>query len=119
MCLILGHIGKDAETKSTSGGKMVTNFSVATERSWKDPSGEWKKETTWHDVVAWGLRDEIASALVKGALVDVEGRMNKRSYDNKEGRKIYVHEIIADRVNFLRLANQSGPPTRSEDEKPW
>jgi single-strand DNA-binding protein len=106
---LMGHLGKDAETKHTPNGKQVTNFSIATNRSWKK-GDEWVKETDWHNVVAWQVRDETLAELLKGSLVMVKGRLQMRNYENKEGRKVYVTEVVAQDVLFLRQANAEGPP---------
>ena len=112
---LMGHLGKDSEIRHTGSGKSVTNFSLATSRRWKDGDGEWKESTQWHNIVAWGLPDGIAQRLVKGALVLVQGRLETRNYESKDGRKVYVTEVIAEPggVMYLRDAEQSGPPQRS------
>lgn len=99
--LLIGRLGKDAETKYTPSGVAVTNFSVATTRSWKDQqSGEWKEETNWTNVTAW-RKENLAPYLIKGKQVYVEGRLHTRSYDNKDGQKVYVTEVVADEVLLL------------------
>lgn len=99
---IIGHLGKDAETRFTQGGKGVTNFSVATTRSWKDQqTNEWKEATSWHNVVLWGASENKLEGLKKGAQVFVQGRSESRSYEDKEGKKVYVTELIADEVRLL------------------
>lgn len=95
---ILGRLGKDSETKLTQGGVAVTNFSVATERTWKNKTtGEWDKATDWHNVVIWKA-EKLAEYLKKGQQVFVEGRLQTRSYDDREGTKRYVTEIVANQV---------------------
>jgi single-strand DNA-binding protein len=96
--ILLGHLGKDAETKFTPGGAAVTKFSVATNRRWKDQqSGEWKEETDWTNVTLW-RSENFAPYLTKGKQVYVEGRLQTRSYDDKDGKKQYFTEVVADQV---------------------
>lgn len=113
---LMGHLGKDAETRFTPQGVSVTQFSVATTHSWK-PQGatEWKEDTTWHNVVAWRLSDKLQPLLIKGNLVYVEGRLQTRSYE-KDGATKYITEVVADRVHFLREPFRGGP--RDEEAPP-
>jgi len=96
--ILLGHLGRDAETKFTPSGVAVTKFSVATNRRWKDQqTGEWKEETDWANVVLW-RQENLANYLTKGKQVYVEGRLQTRSYDDKDGKKQYMTEVVADDV---------------------
>src|ERR1041385_7786435 len=104
--ILIGHLGRDAETKFTPGGISVTRFSVATNRRWKDQqSGEWKEETNWTNVVLWRA-ENLANYLTKGKQVYVEGRIQTRSYDDKDGKKVYATEVVADDV--ILLGGQGG-----------
>lgn len=97
--ILIGNLGRDAETKHTPQGTAVARFSVATTRSWKEKGAtEWREETNWSNVVLWTPSEYLQSALVKGAQVYVEGRMSTRSYDDKDGKKVYATEVIADSV---------------------
>ena len=108
--LLLGHLGRDAETASTPTGKTVTKFSIATTRRWK--SGEERKEETdWHNIVAWDVYEKIQCELLKGALVMVKGRLQTRSYENKDGNKVYTTEVIANNVFYMRQASKDRPAT--------
>jgi len=99
--ILIGHLGRDAETKFTPGGTAVTKFSVATSRRWKDKqSGEWKEETDWTNVTLWQA-ENLANYLTKGKQVYVEGRIHTRSYDDKDGKKVYATEVVADEVILL------------------
>ena len=99
---IIGHLGQDPETRFTTSGKAVCSFSVATTEKWKGDDGELKESTQWHKVVVWGKQAEpCGQYLAKGRMVYVEGRIQTRSYDNKDGVKVYVTEIIARNVKFL------------------
>jgi len=99
--ILIGHLGRDAETKFTPAGVAVTKFSVATNRRWKDQqTGEWKEETDWANVVLW-RQENLANYLTKGKQVYVEGRLQTRSWDDKDGKKQYMTEVVADDVLLL------------------
>ena len=107
--ILLGNLGRDAETKFTPSGTAVTRFSVATTRSWKDQqSGEWKEETNWTNVVLW-RQENVANYLTKGRQVYVEGRLQTRSYDDKDGKKVYATEVVADDVILVGGRGDSAP----------
>ncbi len=100
-CQLIGHLGKDAETAYTASQTAVTKFSVATNRRWKDQqSGEWKEETNWTNVILW-RGENLAPYLLKGTQVYVEGRLQTRSYEDKEGRKVYVTEVVSEDIILL------------------
>lgn len=106
--ILIGHLGRDAETKFTPSQVAVTRFSVATNRRWKDQqTGEWKEETDWANVVLW-RQENLASYLTKGKQVYVEGRLQTRSYDDKDGKKVYITEVVADDVILLGGRGDSG-----------
>ena len=99
--ILVGNLGRDAETKFTPSGAAVTRFSVATTRSWKDQqTNEWKEETNWTNVVVW-RQENLANYLTKGKQVYVEGRLQTRSYDDKDGKKVYTTEVVADEIILL------------------
>ncbi len=99
--ILVGHLGRDAETKFTPSGVAVTKFSVATNRRWKDQqTGEWKEETDWANIVLW-RQENLANYLTKGKQVYVEGRLQTRSYDDKDGKKQYMTEVVAEDVLLL------------------
>ena len=96
--ILLGHLGRDAETRFTPAGAARTTFSVATNRRWKDQqTGEWKEETDWHNIVLW-RQENVANYLTKGTQVFIEGRLQTRSYEDKDGKKMYMTEVIADNL---------------------
>src|SRR6516164_4588615 len=104
--IVLGHLGRDVDTNFNPSGVAVTKFSVATSRSWKDgQSNEWKEETDWHNIVLW-RSESLANYLTKGKKVYVEGRLQTRSYEDRDGVKRYVTEIVADGV--ILLGGQQG-----------
>ncbi|MBZ5581350.1 MAG: single-stranded DNA-binding protein [Acidobacteriia bacterium] len=108
--ILLGHLGKDAETKFTSSGTAVSNFTVATNRRWKDQqTGEWKEETDWHRCVLW-RSENVSNYLLKGKQVYIEGRLQTRSYDDKEGQKRYVTEVVCDDLLLLGSSRGEGAP---------
>ncbi len=116
--ILVGRLGKDAETKFTPSGAAVTKFSVATNWSRKDPqTGEWKEETDWTNVVVW-RQENVANFLTRGKQVYVEGRLQTRSYDDKDGKKQYFTEVVADDVILLggRGDGPGGGASGSEDE---
>jgi single-strand DNA-binding protein len=112
--ILLGHLGKDAETKFTPGGAAITKFTIATNRSVKDKqSGEWKEETDWSNVVLFN-KENLSQYLIKGKQVYVEGRMQTRSYEDKDGKKLYFTEVVADDIILTQGGGGGGP--RGGDE---
>jgi single-strand DNA-binding protein len=100
--MIIGNLGRDPEMRYTQGGQAVTQFTVAVNRNYKDASGEWKEETEWFRVVAWGpLAERTAENLRKGRKVYVEGRLQTRNWEDKEGQKRYTTELIANDIKAL------------------
>ena len=99
--ILIGHLGRDAETGYTPSQIARTKFSVATSRRWKDQqTGEWKEETDWANVVLW-RSENLAQYLTKGKQVYVEGRLRSYSYEDKDGKKMYATEVVADDVILL------------------
>ena len=106
--ILIGNLGRDAETSYTASQVAVTKFSVATTRRWKDQqTGEWKDETDWSRVVLW-RGENVAPYLTKGKQVYVEGRLQTRSYDDKDGKKVWTTEVVADEVILLGGRGESG-----------
>ena len=106
--ILVGHLGKDAETKFTPSGTAKTTFSVATSRRWKDQqTGDWKEETDWHNIVLW-RSENLANYLLKGKQVYVEGRLSTRSYDDKDGNKKWITEVVAEDVLLLGGRGEGG-----------
>ena len=100
--ILVGRLGRDPETRFTSGGQAVANFSVATDESYKDRNGERQKRTEWHKIVVWGKQAEIAQQyLKKGSLVFIEGRIQSREWQDKEGQKRTSFEIVANNFRML------------------
>ncbi len=100
--ILVGRLGRDPETRYTSGGQAVANFSVATDETYKDKAGERQKRTEWHKIVVWGKQAEIAQQyLKKGSLIFVEGRIQSREWQDKEGQKRTSFEIVASNFRML------------------
>ena len=100
--ILIGNLGRDPETRYTTGGDAVTNLNLATSEQWKDKNGEKQERTEWHRVVLFGRQAEIAGEyLKKGRSVYIEGRLQTRKYTDKDGVEKYSTEIVADRMQLL------------------
>ncbi len=100
--ILIGNLGKDPDLRYTPSGQAVASFSLATSERYKDKDGNWQERTDWHNVVVWGRQGEtVKEYLKKGRSAYVEGRIQTRSYDDREGNKKYITEIVASRVQFL------------------
>jgi single-strand DNA-binding protein len=103
--ILVGRLGRDPETRYTGGGQAVANFSIATDETYKDRNGERQKRTEWHKIVVWGKQAEIAQQyLKKGSLLFLEGRIQSREWQDKEGQKRTSFEIVA--TNFRMLGGR-------------
>lgn len=111
---IIGYLGDDAEIKFTTSNIEVSNFSVATTHSYKK-NDEWVNETTWHNCVLFQPTDYLKDNLVKGAKVYVEGRLTKRNYENKEGQKIYITEILVDKYSIIFFNDRPKPENKENN----
>jgi single-strand DNA-binding protein len=107
--ILIGNLGRDPETRYTTGGDAVTNLRIATTETWKDKSGEKQEKTEWHTVVLFGRQAEVAGEyLKKGRPVYIEGRLQTRKYTDKEGVEKYSTEIVADRMQLLGSRDGGG-----------
>ena len=108
--IIVGNLGRDPEMRATQSGSQVANFSVATSRAYNDRDGNRQEETEWHRVVAFGRLAEICGQyLQKGKQVYIEGRLQTRSWEDKEtGQKKYMTEIVAQEMQMLSRAGDTG-----------
>ena len=108
--ILVGNLGRDPEMRALPSGQQVANFSLATSRRYKDRDGNRKDETEWHNIVVFGKQAEIAGQyLTKGKMVFVEGRIQTRSWDDKEsGKKQYKTEIICDNFQMLGSKGDGG-----------
>lgn len=103
---LIGRLGKDPEIKYIYSGKCVCNFSIATGENWTNKAGEKQSSTEWHRITIWDKQAEnCGEYLKKGSRCCVEGKIKTRSYEDKQGVKKYVTEIIADQVTFLSSKN--------------
>ena len=104
---LIGNLGNAPEVKTTESGKKLARFSVATNESYRNASGEKVTETTWHNLVAWGKVAEIAEKyLTKGKEIAIEGKLINRSYTDKDGNKKYITEV---QVNELLMLGSEKP----------
>ncbi len=107
--ILIGHLGRDAETRFTASGVAMSRFSLATNRRVKDnATGEWKDETDWHNIVAW-RQENLSQYLTKGKQVYIEGRLQTRSYEDKDGQKKYSTEVVAEEIFLLGGRGEGGP----------
>lgn len=124
--IIIGNLAADPELRTTTSGKSVCNFRIATNRIWKDSAGQQQKETEFHTIIAWGRLAEITSQyLTKGALAMIEGRLRTRSWQDKSGNKRYTTEIIAENLQmgpkgqgFKRAEEHAGEGDASPENIP-
>ena len=107
--ILVGRLGRDPETRYTSGGQAVANFTLATDETFKDRSGERQKRTEWHRIVLWGKLAEIAQQyLKKGMLVYIEGRIQTRQWEDKrDGQKRTTTEIVGNVMRMLTSRAES------------
>ena len=135
--ILIGRLGKDPELRYTPGGRAVCSFSLATSERWKRQDGQSNESTTWHNIVAWGKQAEVIKEyLRKGREVYIEGRIDNRSYDDKEGNKKYISEVVVQRFQFIggrsdsetaapepaEVTSEQGPPPpadNSDDDLPF
>lgn len=106
--MLIGNLGRDAETRFTNNNVSVTTFSLATSYSYKGKDGNWVNETTWHNIVSFNLSDFFKENLKKGKKFYVEGRLNKRDYTDKDGVKRYITEVVSERMIPLESVSSGG-----------
>jgi len=106
--ILIGNLGADPEVRFTPGGQAVANFRIATSESWTDKGGQKQERTEWHRIVVWGKLAELCGEyLAKGRQCFVEGRLQTREWTDKENRKNYTTEIVANNVVFLGARDPS------------
>ncbi len=114
--ILVGNLGKNPELRYTSSGQPVASFSLATSESYKDKAGARQTRTTWHNIVMWGKLAEVANQyLKKGSTVYLEGRIDNRSYDDKDGNKKYISEVVIDKMVMLGGRNSGSDDSSSAD----
>ena len=116
--ILLGNLGRDPEVRYTPSGAAVANFTIATSEEWKDKdSGEKQERTEWHRIVAWRRLGEICGEyLHKGSQVYIEGRLQTKSWEDREGNKRYTTEIVAQTMQMLGSPRKEGK-TKSVEER--
>jgi len=116
--ILIGHVGKDPELRSTADGTSVATFSVATSESWKDKSGTKQEKTEWHSIQCWRKLAEIVGEYVKkGRMIYVEGRIQSHEYDGKNGVKRRQYGIVANNIVMLPSGEKKTAETGSSDKK--
>ncbi len=118
--ILVGNLGKDPELRYTSSGTAVATFSLATTERYKDRNGEQQERTEWHNIVAWRNLAEICGKyLHKGRQVYIEGRIQNRSYDDRDGNKRYITEFVADQMQMLgRPGDEGGQGRGAQGNRP-
>jgi single-strand DNA-binding protein len=107
--ILLGNLGRDPEVRYTQNGMAVATLSVATNERWRDKDGQSQERTEWHRVIAWGKQAEFCSNyLTKGRQVFVEGRIQTRSWEDRDGQKKYTTEIVAQTVQAIGGRREGG-----------
>jgi single-strand DNA-binding protein len=107
--ILIGRLGKDPETRYMTNGEAVTNATLATSENWKDKNGEKQERTEWHNLVFYRRLAEIAGEyLKKGSQVYIEGRIQTRKYQDKEGRDRYITEIVVNEMQMLSSKSSGG-----------
>jgi single-strand DNA-binding protein len=125
--MLIGNLGKDPEVRYTAGGSAVASFSLATSEKFKNKTGEWEERTEWHNITLWGRQAEVAGEyLAKGKTVYIEGRLQTRKWQDKDGRDRYTTEIVGEKMQMLGGRGDSqgggggnrgaGRPQQSADE---
>lgn len=121
LVILIGNLGRDPEMRYTQNGKAIASFSMATVEKWKTDSGEAKEKTEWHKIIAWGKLGEICGEyLKKGSQIYVEGKLQTRSWEDKEGIKRYTTEINAEKMLMLgsRAKTENAKAKDSPGEEP-
>ena len=114
--ILVGNLGRDPEVRYTKSGQAVASFSLATSERWTGKDGNKEEKTEWHRIVAWGKLGEICGEyLSKGKQVYIEGRLQTREWDDKEGNKKQTTEIVASNMTMLGQAGQGHAPARDHN----
>lgn len=117
--ILIGNLGADPEVRYTPSGKAVANFRIATTEQWKNKEGSNEERTEWHRVVAWGRLGEICGEyLHKGKQVYIEGKLQTRSWEDREGNKRFTTEIVAQTMQMLGPAGKEGKASTPDERYP-
>ncbi len=115
--ILVGRLGRDPESRFTASGQAVCNFSLATDRSYKDRNGQTQKQTEWHKIVAWGKLAEICQKyLKKGSQIFIEGRIQSRQWEDQQGQKRTSFEIVAGEMRMLGSRGEASAAAHSGEE---
>lgn len=107
--MLIGNLGKDPEIRYTASGTAVASFSLATSDRIKSKTGEWEEKTEWHNITLWGRQAEVAGEyLAKGKTVYIEGRLQTRKWQDRDGRDRYTTEIVGDKMQMLSGKGEGG-----------
>ena len=116
--MLIGNVGKDPEVHFTPSGVKVAQLRLATSETWKDKDGAVQEHTDWHTIIAWrGLADVVERLVRRGSRLYVEGKIQSRSFDDRDGNKKYVTEIIADSLLVLDAKRHDQPSNTNETEQ--
>ena len=118
--ILVGRLGKDPEVRYTPNGVAIANFSIATSEEWKDKdTGEKQERTEWHRIVAWRRLGEICGEyLHKGSQIYIEGRLQTRDWEDRDGNKRYTTEIVAQNMQMLGKPSREGRAESQEERYP-
>ena len=120
--MLIGNLGKDPEVRYTAAGTAVASFSVATSEKFKNKNGEWEEKTEWHNVTLWARLAEIAGEyLAKGKTVYIEGRLQTRKWQDRDGKDRYTTEIVGEKMQMLSGKGEGGSRQatgRTESQEP-
>lgn len=116
--MLIGNVGKDPEVNFTPSGVKVAQFRMATSETWKDKDGAVQEQTDWHTIIAWrGLADVVERLVRRGSRLYVEGKIQSRSFDDRDGHKRYVTEIIAENLLLLDAKRPEQANSHAETEQ--
>jgi len=116
--MIIGNLGKDPEVRYTAAGTAVASFSVATSEKYKNKAGEWEEKTEWHNVTLWARLAEIAGEyLAKGKTVFIEGRLQTRKWQDRDGKDRYTTEIVGEKMQMLGGKGDGSGSGRSSESR--
>jgi single-strand DNA-binding protein len=108
--ILIGNLGRDPELRFTREGQGVANFTIATNDRWRDKEGNWQERPEWHRIVVWGKQAEnCAQYLQKGRSVYIEGRLQTRDWEDRDGNKRQTTEVVAQTVQFLGGRGEAAP----------
>jgi single-strand DNA-binding protein len=117
--ILIGNLGKDPEVRYTGSGQAVASFPLATSERFKNKSGDWEERTEWHSIVLWGKQAETAKEyLAKGKTVYIEGRLQTRKWQDKDGRDRYTTEVVGDRMQFVGPKGDGGGRQGGRGDEP-